>query len=73
MQKLLQLHTALTLINGGFVLCMALYVLRKPLIELFMGIKQCWHDKMQQGPQLKGEEKGDQQKPPYRGQGNCGS
>jgi len=34
---------------------MALYVFRKPLIELFMGIKQRWHDKMQQGPQLKGE------------------
>lgn len=72
--KTTELHTALTLINGGFVLCMALYVLRKPLIELFMGIKQCWHDKMQQGPQLKAEERTvDQQISPYCGQGNWGS
>lgn len=53
---------------------MALYVLRKPLIELFMGIKQRWHDKMQQGPQLKREEKTvHQQKSLYCGQGNGGS
>lgn len=36
---------------------MTFYVLRKPLIELFMGIEQRWHDKMQQGPQLQRRKK----------------
>lgn len=50
--NLLWLLSVLTLIDGRFVLCMALYILRKPLVELLMGIKQCRHDKVQQSPQL---------------------
>lgn len=32
---------------------MALDVFREPLVEFFVGIKQCGHDEVQQGPQLR--------------------
>ena len=41
-----------TFIYAALVLHMSLNVLWEPLIELLVGIKQGWHDKMQQRPQL---------------------
>lgn len=43
----------LTLIDGRLVLSVALDVLGEPLVKLFVGIEQCGHDEVQQGPQLR--------------------
>lgn len=43
----------LTLIDGRFVLSVALDVFGEPLVELFVGIEQRGHDEVQQGPQLR--------------------
>lgn len=48
-----ELWAELTLINGWLVFSVALDVLGEPLVKLFVGIKQRWHDEVQQGPQLR--------------------
>lgn len=46
-------EAGLTLIDGRFVLSVALDVFGEPLVELFVGIEQRGHDEVQQGPQLR--------------------
>lgn len=47
------ISVALTLIDGRLVLSVALDVLGEPFVKLFVGIEQCGHDEVQQGPQLR--------------------
>ena len=47
MQTLELVLVQLTLVHG-----VCFNVLRKPFLELFMRIKQFWHDEMQQRPEL---------------------
>jgi hypothetical protein len=43
----------LTLVHGRSFLGRTFDVFGEPFVKLVMGIKQCWHDEMQQGPELK--------------------
>lgn len=43
----------LTLVDGRLVFGVAFDVLGEPLVKLIVGIKQCGHDEVQQGPQLR--------------------
>ena len=42
----------LTFIDSSLFFSMRFDVFREPLIELVMGVEQCGHNEMQQGPQL---------------------
>ena len=44
-----------TLVDGSLVLGVALDVLGEPLVELVVGVEQCGHDEVEQGPQLWGK------------------